>query len=166
MQPVNLLIDSNVQAGDERRGIGIWVVQLEPVAAALPSVGEPFIDDKLREGRRFRGFIEFAKRRLGRCPAVRRADNRRADGPECYGINALAIGIKQRNRIARLIKAKAGSQPVALHRAAPDTKQASLAKCCTVRECERVVITITQRPAREINGRLSKILQFDKVWLR
>ena len=165
MQPVDLLIDPNVQASNERRCVGVGVVQLEPVAPTLRRVSEPLVDDKPREGRRLRGLIEFAKRRLGRCPAVGGADNRRADSTEGHGIDTTAVGIEQRDRVARLAKAEAGPQPVALPFAAPDAEQARLAKRGAVGECERVVVAIAQRPTGEIDRHLAKVSQLDKVRL-
>ena len=49
MQSVDLLIDPNVQAGNECGCVGVGVVQLEPVAPALRRVSEPLVDDKPRE---------------------------------------------------------------------------------------------------------------------
>ena len=165
MQPVDLLIDPNVQAGNERRCVGVGVVQLEPVAPTLRRVSEPLVDDKPREGRRLRGLIEFAKRRLGRCPAVGGADNRRADSTEGHGIDTTAVGIEQRDRVARLAKAETGPQPVAFRRAAPDAEQGRLAKRGAVRETKRVAVAIAQRPTGEIDRHLAKVSQLDKVRL-
>ena len=109
--------------------------------------------------------IEFTKRRLGRCPAVGRADNRRADGAEGHGIDTATAGIEQRHRVARLAKAEAGPQPVALPLAAPDGEQARLAKRGAVGEIKCVVVAIAQRPAGEIDRRLAKVSQLDKVRL-
>ena len=165
MQSGDLLIDPDVQAGDERRNVGVGVVQLEPVALALRRVGEPLVDDEFRKGRRLDGLIQLAERRLGRCPTVCRTDNRRADDTKGHGIDATAFGIKQPHRVAALAKAKAGPQPVALAFAAPDTEQPSLAKLGAVGELKRVAIAVAQRPAGEIGRSLANVSQLNKILL-
>ena len=165
VQAANLLAHPNVQAGDERRRVGVRIVQLQPVAPALLRVGEPFVDDELGQFRRLDGLIRLAEGRLGRRPAVGRTGDRPAHRAECHGVDPPVVGIEQRHRVARLAKPKPNAQAFAPAVAAPDAEQPRLAKRGAVGHFKRVAVAVPQRPAGEIDRRLAKVAQLDKVRL-